>query len=81
MTAITVRSTAPAEVSAAWVLAGRDTERQAWDALYSALYPRPGCDGAHGSGGAQLAGQPVYQCDRCGAMYTGGVHTCIRGRS
>jgi len=28
----------------AWVMAGRDTEREAWEALYTTLYPPPDRD-------------------------------------
>jgi hypothetical protein len=30
-----------ADLTRAWVTADRDSERAAWEALYSALYPRP----------------------------------------
>jgi Family of unknown function (DUF6284) len=38
-----------AEAARVWVLAGRDTERDAWRALYDALYPAGGSAGAAGA--------------------------------
>jgi hypothetical protein len=67
MTTITVHDPAPAELVVARVLAGRDTEREAWDALYGTLHPRPGTpvpppSGARHprpEGGSQNASRPA----------------------
>ena len=37
-----------ADAARVWVTAGRDGEREAWHALYAALYPAAGCQDAPG---------------------------------
>jgi hypothetical protein len=37
-----------AAAARAWVMAGRDTEREAWRALYATLYPARGCEDVPG---------------------------------